>query len=599
MSYQALYRAWRPQTFSDLIGQPHVRQTLMNAILDGRVAHAYLFCGPRGTGKTSAAKVLAKAVNCQNPQGVEPCNQCEACVSITTGSNVDVEEIDAASNRGVDEIRQLRDKVQYAPASVMKKVYIVDEVHMLTTEAFNALLKTLEEPPSHTLFVLATTEPHKIPATIISRCQRFDFRRIEPELIIERLREICETKDWTADEESLWRIAEAADGGLRDALGLLEQTAAYARGEITAEAAAHVMGGVQTEELLALVRDIVESRLKPVIDRLIRWYSSGKDATRILYEVLQLLRDLFIVKLSGEVPPRFSKNYPQVAELCSDDWLLDAMQRLGEVYVQLRYVDQPRIALETALLGLVPRTRKSHQPEVNYQPEVSHQPQAAGSVPSHSAGTHPSTGMQPVATVSQPVPTLEAVPQKAVQPQPTSQPATQISSPATDPKDASGQRAKPRQPSARTTAARKTEVLRQLYAASDATFLEQVTNSWEEILTLVKAERITTHAWLINGDPVLATGDTIVLAFSSRIHRDAVMKQDERNLIQQVQSRVFGRDVQVLALLKADWQAFVDTLTEQSESHDDNSNPTNDGDDLVHRAVGLFGRALVEVEDKE
>ncbi|MCS3380764.1 DNA polymerase III subunit gamma/tau, partial [Bacillus velezensis] len=223
MGYQALYRVFRPQQFEDVVGQEHITKTLQNALLQKKFSHAYLFSGPRGTGKTSAAKIFAKAVNCEHAPVEEPCNECAACKGITNGSISDVIEIDAASNNGVDEIRDIRDKVKFAPSAVTYKVYIIDEVHMLSIGAFNALLKTLEEPPAHCIFILATTEPHKIPLTIISRCQRFDFKRITSKAIVGRMKTIVDAEQLKVEEGALDIIASAADGGMRDALSLLDQ----------------------------------------------------------------------------------------------------------------------------------------------------------------------------------------------------------------------------------------------------------------------------------------------------------------------------------------------------------------------------------------
>lgn len=243
MEHIALYRAWRPQSFQDMVGQQHIIRTLQNAIRENRLSHAYLFSGPRGTGKTTAAKLLAKAVNCEKGPAPEPCNECDACRRITAGAVMDVLEIDAASNRGVDEIRDLREKVKYAPTEVRQKVYIIDEVHMLTTEAFNALLKTLEEPPPHVMFILATTEPHRLPATVISRCQRFDFRRVSLDEQTQRLRVICEQEGIAAEEEAIEYIARLSDGGMRDALSILDQISSFSDGRVSYQQVLDMTGG--------------------------------------------------------------------------------------------------------------------------------------------------------------------------------------------------------------------------------------------------------------------------------------------------------------------------------------------------------------------
>ncbi|MCL6516600.1 DNA polymerase III subunit gamma/tau [Alicyclobacillus sp.] len=615
MPYQALYRAWRPQTFADLVGQPHVKQTLMNAILRGHVAHAYLFSGPRGTGKTSAAKVLAKAVNCTDRRGAEPCNQCEACRSITAGTSVDVEEIDAASNRGVEEIRTLRDKVQYAPASLARKVYIVDEVHMLTTEAFNALLKTLEEPPGHTLFVLATTEPHKIPGTIVSRCQRFDFRRIEPEQILDRLRTVCEDQGWRYEDEALWAIAEAADGGLRDALGLLEQVAAFGAGDLTADQAAQVLGGVRTSALLTLIERLVQEDLLGVIEQLMDWYASGKDASRIVHDLLQVLRDLFIVKLSsrGELATR--PGYRETAERCDRAWLLRAIQSLGETYVHLRFVDQPRLALETALLSLAPSLVAGAAATTagGRAVPVSGSPPAAapmGTAPaggvaagmsaggvSAAAATRVASTTPPAAAPAQPAAALRAV--AASKTPAGAAPAVAAQAAEATPPTAAAPPAG-RAPARRTSATRKMEVLTALVQQASEETLEAIRRHWEPFLQRVQERRIQTHAWLTNGEPVLATPDTLVLAFTSQVHRNSVMKPEDRAVIEAALAEEMGAPIQVLALLRADWEAFQQIQAPAVEQGVSEQAAARDADDWVAAVVRVFGADRVEIiEDEE
>lgn len=355
MAYVALYRKWRPQGFDSLVGQEAVRTALTNALETGRIAHAYLFAGPRGTGKTSTAKILAKAVNCEHGPTPNPCNKCQNCVRINDGTSMDVFEIDAASNRGIDEIRDLREKVAFAPVNGRYKVYIIDEVHMLTTEAFNALLKTLEEPPPHVIFILATTEPHKIPATIHSRCQRFDFKRVTDSDIVKRLREVADGSGIAADDDALQLIAVQADGGMRDALSLLDQCGVMAE-RVSAETVRSVLGIVGREALRELVKAVGEGNVSEALELLEALLAGGKDVKQIITELAEYLRAVLLYKASPEYREIYLTDTKEAIAamegLFSTDRLMAAQERLHQCMLELRQSVRGRIAAEMCLFDL-------------------------------------------------------------------------------------------------------------------------------------------------------------------------------------------------------------------------------------------------------
>ena len=357
MAYVALYRRWRPESFADLVGQEHISRTLSRAVTSGQTSHAYLFTGPRGTGKTSTAKILARALNCAEGPTLTPCGVCDSCRSISDGSSMDVFEIDAASNRGIDEIRDLRESVKFAPTEGHYTIYIIDEVHMLTTEAFNALLKTLEEPPERVIFILATTEPHKVPATIQSRCQRYDFHRITVTEIRDRLIYVCKESDIAAEEDALGIIAEQADGGMRDALSILDQCMALAEGTLTAERVQEALGLVGRAWIRRMAGEIAARDAAALIAQLSELLQSGRELKQVLAELAQHFRRLMIAGVGGAV---------SAAELCAGDAeelrmdaaqftqeeIMSILRRLNETMQELRTSPQPRIAVETLLIGL-------------------------------------------------------------------------------------------------------------------------------------------------------------------------------------------------------------------------------------------------------
>ena len=355
--YRALYRKWRPQVFSDVSGQGHITETLMNEISTGRLSHAYLFTGSRGTGKTTCAKILAKAVNCLNPVNGNPCNECQICRGIDDGSILDVTEIDAASNNSVDNIRDLRDEVNFTPAAAKYRVYIIDEVHMLSGGAFNALLKTLEEPPGHVLFILATTEVQKLPATILSRCQRFDFRRIPPEDIAARLMTVANNENLQLDEEAALLIARVSDGALRDALSILDQCAGYNE-PITIKTVGNAAGLLGKDYLFEISDALLNEDSSKILDIIDKLHSSSCDMERLMNELVNHFRNIMIAKTTKK-PEKFIvctpdeiNRYKDIAQNITYGTVLYIMETLCKEASQLKYSAHQRAQTETALIRL-------------------------------------------------------------------------------------------------------------------------------------------------------------------------------------------------------------------------------------------------------
>ncbi|MBR2563901.1 MAG: DNA polymerase III subunit gamma/tau [Paenibacillus sp.] len=581
MEHIALYRAWRPQSFQDMVGQQHIIQTLQNAIREQRTSHAYLFSGPRGTGKTSAAKILAKAVNCEQGPATEPCNECEACRRITNGAVMDVQEIDAASNRGVEEIRDLREKVKYAPTEVRQKVYIIDEVHMLTTEAFNALLKTLEEPPPHVMFILATTEPHRLPATIISRCQRFDFRRVSLEEQTTRLALICEQEGMEADHDALQYIARLSDGGMRDALSVLDQISSFTDGRVTYQQVMDMTGGIASEQFAKLAASLLKGDVGHILQMIEGFMHEGKSADKCMENLLYYFRDLLMIKMVPDADKLTDRvlnpeAFQDMAESFTKEQLFQMIDTLNRYQSEMKYAVQPQTLFEVALLKLCSI------------------PSAGGESASVGmASPSASADMGEINRLKQQLVELEKKLDRA------------LKSGLSGGEAASSAPARPasRAPMSRANAPAKLPAhLDQYVARKGSPEFAEISKKWSQILQRVKEEKVTVHAWFMDGEPVSLLEDNVLVAFKNNIHRETTEKQANRDVIERVLSEQLGRPARLVTMMLKDWMGVIEGASETPKEdfklepeHEDGG--SGDKQPWIDEAIQLFGEDLVVIKE--
>jgi len=567
MAYRALYRVWRPQTFKDMVGQEHITKTLQNAIKEKRFSHAYLFCGPRGTGKTSAAKIMAKAVNCEQGLTGEPCNECEACKSITDGSAVDVMEVDAASNRGIDEIRDLREKVKYAPTQVQYKIYIIDEVHMLTTEAFNALLKTLEEPPSHVIFILATTEPHKLPATIISRCQRFDFKRISIKAMAGRMKEIVEAEGIQVSDQALQFIARNAEGGMRDALSLLDQALSFGGEKIELSHILTITGSVSGELLAEGAKLIEKKDAAGAMEFVYRLVQMGKSPEQYLDDLLIYFRDLLLYKTAPnleeiqsrlEMDPEFKK----LGNLFSTEGLFDIIEKLNRFKNEMKWASHPRILLEMAFIRLC-------QGEASGQSKIESQDYQLL--------------LQRIQSIEK---KLHEIQTSGFASQNQEKPVTL---------NRREVRKQGIQPTVKIPVARVKSVAAQVIPAQT----KKLISIWPDILASIREKNIQVHAWLLAGSPVALSEDGLIITFKNAIHCETTARDLNRKVIEEVLASFIHRHVSIFPIMENQWKEILSTLHVQEDGNPEgeDSKKKEEPEDHVKIAYRLFGEDLIDIKD--
>ncbi|MFS0749685.1 DNA polymerase III subunit gamma/tau [Oceanobacillus sp. 1P07AA] len=569
MSYQALYRVWRPRTFEDVVGQTHITRTLQNAIEQDKFSHAYLFSGPRGTGKTSAAKIFAQTINCEHAPVKEPCNECVACRGIQDGSISDVIEIDAASNTSVDDIRDIRDKVKYAPSTVPYKVYIIDEVHMISVNAFNALLKTLEEPPKHVVFILATTEPHKIPLTIISRCQRFDFKPISNQSIVGRMQTIMQAESIQVTDEALESVALAAEGGMRDALSILDQAISYSEEQVTLEDVLAVTGGVSQVVLHKVVSAMNENNVQNVLVALDEMIRTGKDPGKFVQDLIYFMRDLLLYKSSSSLSDMLERavaddSFKQLSERVSNQWIQRSIIELNQCQQEMKWSNSPKVFIEIALLTI------TNYGQEQVAPEGIH---TTSTVESEVVLQLQSKMQQ----LEKDITTLKENPPASVTP------STQTST----------ERKRPNTRSSKNSYKIPYDRIRDTLGRAEKSELKNVHAHWANFLTKLKTTNAPAHATIQDSKPAAASDDTLIVAFKYEIHCSLFL--DHREM---AESLLGGMDKQrtIIPIPEQAWnEVRNDYIQNQDKSKEESEEQQSDP--VVDEARKLFGDDLLEIHD--
>jgi DNA polymerase-3 subunit gamma/tau len=544
MSYLVLARKWRPQTFSEVIGQEHITETLKKAVEKERLAHAYLFAGPRGCGKTTTARLLAKIINCLNPKGAEPCNECSSCTAITEGRHLDVIEIDGASNRGIDEIRDLREKISYAPAQGRSKIYIIDEVHMLTPQAFNALLKTLEEPPVHVYLVFATTEPHKVPSTILSRCQRFNFKRLELAEISSQLEKICALEKLRCEREALTLIARRAEGSMRDGESLLDQCIAASEDTVDLDLVRRVLGLVDSQLIIDLLKTIGERDRKGALSIVDRAVDSGLDLEEFFLAYLEGLRNLLVLSVGGEGPADLlDLSKGEIAELSligkafKTENLLYLFRAATRSYRELKSSGQPRYQLEAALTEAA-----SWESAVELSELIRHLDTLGGSgVPgADTQGRKADGGTLRAASGGAP---------RAAILDPAGASVYREVAPAAS--AGAAERMEPNQGLSGAFARVDPTPVPIVRTAEEEAILREIggKEAWERFLSQIRETKLTLGIWLMSARVTRIGGERCCLSFSpqNRFAREMVLEEKNRRFIEYHLERFFGRKLVIEA----------------------------------------------------
>ena len=554
MSYLVLARKWRPQTFDELVGQEHVSRTLTNAIRTDRVAHAFLFTGVRGVGKTTAARILAKALNCTQGPTPTPCNQCVNCREITAGNAVDVLEIDGASNTGVDDVREIIENVRYQAAKSRFKIYIIDEVHMLSTSAFNALLKTLEEPPAHVKFIFATTDPHKVPHTIHSRCQRYDFKRIPFRLIADRLAHIARSEGVGVSDRALFMIAREGEGSMRDAQSLLDQVIAFAGKTVKDEDVAAALGLADRKMLYAVADALVERHAVRALELLNELHLYGYDMRRFTRELLEHFRNLSVARLLpggdllADLPDEERQEVERQAQLMSTADLDRAFRLLLATESEISHVPYPKLVLEMALIKLA--TLTAVVPVDELLERIAELEQRLGTGGSATGGSSPARADKPLTTRPEPPPRQRTA--EPVAPRPSAAPA------GPEPSPAAGER------------------------------------SWDDFLAFVAKEKVTLLPYLKSSQPPHLDDPTVVLRVPSGYYYDYLAQRDHTQLAEHLAQRFFGRPLRltVAALEPADTPGAT-AAESPAVLH-----AAALGDPVVRAAVEILGGEVQEVKSR-